>query len=210
MKQEKHEKKNVRYEESFIFSVDKMRRHVNEVVLAIPFILAFAWMILGAPLVVGLCEVPVWTYPLLLVCPPGIVILIFYVRKRIILTHFLRVRDVKDRVELTDMQSPDLETFVEEKVFMFVFSDYMVEVLYNWLYSLGVIPDGKLKMYKVYYDNHAPLSLAIREADLTISDDVSDRYKAETRLCLLASDLIKGKTVDMRKLCERITFEEGK
>lgn len=199
-------KKNVRYEESFIFSIDRKRRHVNEMVVCITFILAFAWALIGAPIIIVLCDVPVWSYPIQFVGPIVLATLILVIRKRIIMTRFIRIDDVRDRVDLTEIQSSELETIANGKVFMFASTDYMVKVLYNWLYTMGVVGDDKLKMYKVFFDNHAPIYLAIREADLVIPADVVDRFKEETAMCLQLSDMVGGKAVDI-KVCERVTSE---
>ena len=185
-------KKDVCYEETFILSIDRKRRHVNEMVLCIPLILVFAWALIGAPIIIGLCDVPVWSYPIQFVGPIVLATLILIIRKRIIITRFIRIDDVRDRVDLTEIQSSELETIADGKVFMFASTDYMVKVLYNWLYTMGAVGDDKLKIYKVFFDNYAPVYLAIREADLVIPADVVDRFKEETAMCLQFSDMVGG------------------
>ncbi len=198
-------KKDVRYEEQFIFSIDRMRRHVNDFVMIIPFVLAILFTIIGAPIIIVLCNIPIWACPILIIVPIPLVALIFLIRKRIIINRFLSVTDVSNKVDLTDIQSTDLEALADDEIFMFKCSDYMVKVLYNWLYSMGVIKDTKLHLYKVFYDNHAPQYLAIRKADLTIPAEVMDRFNEETFMCLHLSDMTpNGKSVNV-KVYERVT-----
>lgn len=49
-------KKNVRREESFIFAIYNNRHNVNEIPLILPSILALAFAIIGALIIVGLCD----------------------------------------------------------------------------------------------------------------------------------------------------------
>lgn len=198
-------KKDVWCEEQFIFSIDRMRRHVNDLVMIIPFVLAILFTIIGAPIIIVLCNVPIWACPILIIVPIPLVALIFLIRKRIIINRFLSVTDVSNKVDLTDIQSTDLEALADDEIFMFRCSDYMVEILYNWLYSMGVIKDTKLHLYKVFYDNHAPQYLAIRKADLTIPAEAMDRFNEETFMCLRLSDMTpNGRSVNV-KVYERVT-----
>lgn len=197
-------KKDIQYEEQFIFAIDRIRRNVKEILLIAPLSGTLLFALIGAPIIVAWCEVPIWSYPLLVTGPVVLATLFLIIRKKIIMTRFIRIGDVSDAVEMIEILSSDLENFEDGDIFMFKYSEYMVKIVYNWLYSLGVTWDGKLKMYKVFYDNHAPIYLAIRASDLVISDDVLDRYKEEARICLRLSDMAKGKAVNV-KIYERVT-----
>lgn len=188
-------KKDVRREESFIFAIYNKRHNVNEILLILPFILALAFAIIGAPIIVGLCDIS-WSWLPLLMFGPLICVIVFYgIRKKMIMNDFIKVNDVSDKVEIAEIQSGAFEDAAEGKVFMFGYSEYMKTVLYNWFDSLNVIGDGKLKMYKVFYDNNAPVYLAVCEAELNIPEESRSEYEKETRNCLLLSDMMNGKVV---------------
>ena len=196
-------KKDVRREESFIFTIYNKRNKVNEIAVLIPFILALAFSLLGAPVIIVKYNVPPLLIPLPVIGPILCVLIFYLIRKKIIINRFIKIRDVGGRVELTDVQSDDFEAAADGNVFMFGYSEYMVTVLYNWLHSLNVTGPGKLKMYKVFYDYAAPVYLAVCEKDLCIPEEVRKNYEKETAVCLHLSDMVHGKAVNM-KIMERI------
>lgn len=196
-------RKDVRQEESLIFNIYNNRHQTNEIVTALPFILALAFSIIGAPIILAAFDLPFFMYPVLILGPIFLVLIFYLIRKKIIFDGFLKIRDISDRVELTDIQSHVFEAEVKGKVFMFPFSEYMEVILYNWFYSLNVIQGEKLKMYKVFYDNYAPTYLAVCEADIFISEESKEKYEKETCKCLLLSDMMNGKAVNV-KIYERV------
>ncbi len=198
-------KKDVQYEENFIFTIDRHRRHVKEIFLWGPLTLALLYFLIGAPVIIALCDVPVWSYPILPSGPLAVVSLVLFIRKRIIMTHFIKIKDISDKVELIELQLSDFEKYKDEEIFMFKNSDYMMKILYNWLYSIGIKGDGKLKIYKVFIDNYAPTYLSIRESDLIIPPESMEMFKQESRKMLHYSDLSpQGKAVNVN-VYERVT-----
>lgn len=197
-------KNNNRQEESFILAIHSKRHNINEMVLVLPFILVILFAIIGAPIIIALCELSVLK-GLLLILGPIICVLLFYIiRKRIIINNFIKVKDTSDRIELSVTQSDEFEAGVDGRVFMFGYSEYMEKVLYNWFSSLNVIGSDKLKMHKVIYNNGAPVYLAVCEAELNIPEESKDKFEAETATCLLLSDMENGKVVNV-KLCARLS-----
>lgn len=197
-------KRDVRREESFIFAIYNIRNNTNEILLILPFILVLAFVLVGVPVIMVLCELSLILLPVLILGPVLCVSIFYIVRKKIIMSNFVRIRDVSDRIDLTEVCSDTFETAVDGRVFMFGYSEYMQTVLYNWLLSLNVTGDKKLKMYKVFYDNRALVYLAIAEAELNIPEQCRAEYERETRNCLQLSDMMRGKAVDV-KVCSRLT-----
>lgn len=52
-------KKDVREEESFIFAIYIKRHNVNEVLLAVPLIFVIFFLMIGIPIIMVLCELPI-------------------------------------------------------------------------------------------------------------------------------------------------------
>lgn len=200
-------KKNVRKEESFILAIYNMRHNVNEVVLALPVIIVIFILLIGAPIIIVLCELT-FISGLFLCLGPILAALIFYtVRKKIIMNSFIRIKDVKDCVDFKEIRPDELETFDKSKVLMFGYSEYMKVVLYNWFMGLNVIGSGKLKMYKVFYDNYALSYLAVSETDLLISEEDKVNYEKETTNIVRLSDMLDGKIVNV-KLYSRLSGKQ--
>lgn len=197
-------KKDVRREESFIFAIYNKRHRVNEIVLILPFALALLFSLIGAPIIMVYRNLSVPLSMLLFVGPIIIVLFFYLVRKKIIINNFVKIKDTSDRIELTEIRSDVFEAAVIGKVFMFPYSEYMETILYNWFSSMNVLGAGKLKMHKVFYDNYAPVYLAVCEADLNIPEEYKDNYEKETGTCLILSDMLHGKTVN-EKIYSRLS-----
>lgn len=191
-------KKDTRREESFIFAIYNMRHNVNEILLILPFVPVLLFSIIGAPIITVLCDISLLWLPLLIVGPIFCVLCFYFLRKKLIMNHFVKIRDISDRVELSVVSASDFEAEVSGKVFMFAYSEYMEVVLYNWLLSLNVIGEGKLKLYKVLYEKNALVYLAVCEDELNIPEQSGENYAKETASCLLLSDMLRGKAVNTR------------
>lgn len=196
-------KKDIRYEESFIFAIYNKRHRTSEIVLILPFILALAFLMIGVPVITVLCDLSVLSSFLLFLGPIICVLAFYSIRKKIIINNFIKVKDIGGRTEMTAVPYEELEK-ADGGVLMFGYSEYMKTVVYNWLLSLNVIGDGKLKMYKVICDDHAPVYLAIRETELIIPEESEERYASESVSCLHLSDMMRGKAVNV-KVISRIT-----
>ena len=191
-------KKDVRERESFIFAIYNKRHDVNEILLAVPLIFVIFFLMIGVPIIMVLCELPLVWLPVLIFGPILCVTAFYFIRKKIIMNGFVKIRDISDRVELISVQSDEFENSASGKVFMFGYSEYMEVVLYNWFLSLNVIGNGKLRIYKVFYDNCASTYLAVREDELNIPEASREEYEKETRMCLLLSDMENGKVVNVK------------
>lgn len=203
-------KKDVRQEEALIFAIHNKRHNTNEIILVIPFILALLFAIIGVPVIVAVFELSyLWILPLIF--GPLLCVTVFYgIRKKIIIDGFLRIKDIGDRVETAEVQTNDLKASNEGRIFLFAYSEYMKTILYNWFFGLNVIGDGKLKMYKVFYDNYAPVYLAICEAELTIPVESRESFEEETRMCLQLSDTLRGRIVNEKLYARAAGTEEEK
>ncbi len=191
-------KKNIRNEESFIFAIYNERHNVNELLLALPFILVIFYSIIGVPIIRVMCDIQLVFLPLLLLGPIICVLAFYLIRKKIIINKFIKVKDISGKVEVTYIQSENLEKTANGKVFVFEYSEYMKVILYNWLLSLNVLKNGKLKMNKVIYDDYAPVRLAVCESDLDIPEEAKERYEKETRNLILLADMVNGKVVNQK------------
>lgn len=200
-------KKITKNEESFVFAIHNKRHDTNEILLALPFILALGFAIIGAPIIYALCDLALLWLPVLIAGPFVCFLIFYFIRKKIVFNGFFKVWDVSDKVELTEIQSDALEAADSGKVFMFPYSESMKVILYNWFCSMNVTKEGKLKMYKVFYDNYAPVYLAVCEKDLNISDEDRQNFAKETVNCLRLSDMINGKVVNT-KLYSRLTNKQ--
>lgn len=191
-------KKNIRNEESFIFAIYNERHNVNELLLALPFILVIFYSIIGVPIIRVMCDIQLVFLPLLLFGPIICVLAFYLIRKKIIINKFIKVKDISGKVEETYIQSENLEKTANGKVFVFEYSEYMKVILYNWLLSLNVLKNGKLKMNKVIYDDYAPVCLAVCESDLDIPEEAKERYEKETRKLILLAYMVNGKVVNQK------------
>lgn len=191
-------KKDVHEEESFIFAIYNKRHNVNEVLLAVPLIFAIFFLMIGVPIIMVLCELLLVWIPVLIFGPILGVTAFYFIRKKIIMNGFVKIRDISDKVDLISVQSDEFESSASGKVFMFGYSEHMEVILYNWFLSLNVIGDGKLRMYKVFYDNCAATYLSVREDELNIPEAFREEYEKETGICLLLSDMENGKVVNVK------------
>lgn len=183
--------------EHFITRIYFTRYDTNEVLFAIPLIVAILFSIIGAPIIIVLCELSLLWSLILIFAPVGCTLFLYFARKWIVIKSFTKIKDVSDRIEVTDMKSDDFEAMVSGKVFMLEYSEYMKVILYNWFFSLNVTRDGKLKMYKVTYDDAALVYLGVCESDLDISEEAKAEYEKETFPCIQLSDMENGKVVNV-------------
>ena len=196
------------YEKNYMMSVYRMRHNTNELLLVVPFILGLAYLMFGIPVAVAIFEIP-FVEGLFIFAVPVILIYAFYaIRLKIIYGGFIKVKDVADKVDITEIESCELPGLSGGDVLIFTYSELMVQVLYNWFSSMGAVDEGKLHLYKVHYDNYGPVNIAVREEDLLITDDNRAQYKKETRDCIHFSDMSGSKVVNV-KLYSRITQEDS-
>ncbi len=191
-------KTNTRTEESFIFAIHNKRHKVNEIALALPAIIGIFFAIIGAPILGVLLDLSAWWIIGLIIGPLAVVVLFYTIRKEVIRSNFVKVKDVSDLTEVAEIAPSELEAMTGSEIFMFAYSEYMKVVLYNWFCSLHAVGDGKLKMYKVVYGNPVRAYLAIREADLTIPAEALENYKSETFTSIRLSDMEDGRVVNQK------------
>lgn len=195
-----------KYEDNFIMGIYRTRHKFNDVIILIPIIASLLYTILIAPILITLCDIP-WPKSIyMIVVPFPLVAVILKIRKDIITQRFIKEKDVSKKVEVCDIVCNAMEEWEGEKVLMFAFSEQMVVTLFNWLDGIGAIRDERLVMYKVEYSYSQIKYIAIRENDLSITDENRGQYELESKDCLRMEDIWKGKAVDT-KLVSRIVRE---
>lgn len=199
-----------------ILSIYRGRHKSNDKVILIPFLSGLFFTLIVAPILFVVLD---WSYILrlaIVIIPMPLIIGILLLRKKIIVNNFLKVKEVNDRVEMVELSSDEIEAFQSEKVFMFVYSEYMVKFVYNWFLDLSVIKGDRVRMYKIRYEpginqfgiyDQGKTFLGIRESDLSITDENREKYEKETKFSILLSDMVSGQVVNV-KLYSRITKEE--
>lgn len=125
-----------------------------------------------------------------------------------IINRFNKVKD-KEKIDIEELHGDEPEVWKEETVFLFPYSEYMETVLYNWLKSLSILKDDKLKMYKLFLDHQKSVYLAICEKDLMISEENRHQYESETCTLIRLEDMCNGRVVNA-KLISRILREKEK
>lgn len=197
-------KQEITDEKSFVYSVYKVRHHSKDIFIALPIIIAIFFPCLVAPFIIAFCEPPVIVDFLLIVGPILLACLYYAIRKTVVMKWFYKVKDINGRVDITEIPYHTFEASDPGKVYMFSASENMDKILYNWLLGLNVLPNDRLKIYKVFIDNYAPIYYGIRETDLNITEESRINYEKETKNLLLLSDMENGKVVNV-KLYSRIS-----
>lgn len=182
-------KKLSKNEASLIFSIHSIRHNTNEKLLALPLLLAFAFTLIGAPIITVLCDLPLGWDITLFLGPIVLATLALLIRKKLIFDHFLRVKDIDDKVTIELCPSSMFESKDTDSVLMFENSENMPLIVYNWFDTLGVLKDQTLHMGRMIYDNHVNSYLAVDINDLLISEENSAEFNAETAHCIRLSDV---------------------
>lgn len=186
-------------EESIIIAIHNDRHNTNEVLLIMPWVVALFFSLIGVPIITVVCETSyVWNITLF-IGPVLVVTLILLARKKIICRGFLKERDIKDKVEMSWCASEMYSVDDGERILMFVNSENMPMIVYNWFKGLGVLKDDCLKMCRIVYDNRAANYFAVSMDDLQITDAVYERFDNETKNNARFSDYDEmGRLVNVR------------
>lgn len=184
---------------SFIFSIYNLRHNTNEILLILPWVIGLFFSLLGVPFIAVFCNLsPVWDI-VLFIGPILVPTIILFIRRRIIIDHFLIEKNVEGKVEIVHCASHMYVANDPERVLMFGDSENMLVLIYNWLNSLGVLMDGKLKIYRILYDRRAIKYIAVDMDDLQIPRAVLENFEKETANNVRFSDIDEeGRIVNIR------------
>lgn len=180
-------------ENDFIMSIYGMRHKYNGVVILIPCIGTLVFSLIAAPVIIAVCDTGLILSILMIVVPLPLVAGILLIRKLIIVKRFIKEKDVADKVIIHKKACNVIDEWKEERVLFFTYSENMVTLIYNWMASLGVIPDNRLTLYQIEYTFPNITYLGIRENELNLTRENREKYIFETKNCITADDIWNGK-----------------
>ena len=176
-------------ESSLIFSIYNTRHNVNEVLLILPWLIAVAFTLIGAPIIAVLCDLPILWNIALFLGPLILATAFLFLRKKIIFTRFLKEKNIENKVEISACTSDMYAANDGDRVLVFENSENMPLILYNWFNGLGVLKGEVLKLCRLLYDNRAVNYIAVSLDDLKISEEISNEFEKETAKRIRLSDI---------------------
>lgn len=176
--------KKTDYENNFIMGIYRSRHKYNDLIILIPFIAAFAFPIIIAPILIAVNDIALIPSIAMIVLPIPIVAAFLYIRRNRIVRAFLKETDISDKVEIRDIPINDINEWQGEKYYPFLYSEKMVAAIYNWLNDLSVIEGDRVVLYKTDLLYSGGTYIILREKDLNITDENREQYEKESALLL--------------------------